>query len=76
MGCRCKKSKCIRKYCECYNAGLVCSDNCKCEDCGNCGDVPPPPIKRKRKSRAKKARELEAANRAKAENLNSNIRGY
>lgn len=53
-GCNCKKSRCIKKYCECYSAGLVCRSNCRCEDCGNDGDVPPPPIKRKRKSRAKK----------------------
>lgn len=53
-GCNCKKSRCVKKYCECYAAGLVCRTNCKCEDCGNDGEVPPPPIKRKRKSRAKK----------------------
>jgi len=60
-GCNCKKSRCVKKYCECYSAGLVCRDNCKCEDCANDGDVPPPPIKRKRKSRAKKFRLQQAA---------------
>jgi hypothetical protein len=55
-GCRCVKSRCVKKYCECYAAGLVCQDHCKCEDCENNGDAPPPPIKRKRKSRVTKRR--------------------
>ncbi|WCJ40616.1 Tesmin/TSO1-like CXC domain-containing protein [Euphorbia peplus] len=35
-GCNCKKSKCLKKYCECYQAGVGCYNGCRCEDCNNC----------------------------------------
>ncbi|EFJ41817.1 TSO1-like protein [Volvox carteri f. nagariensis] len=34
-GCNCKKSSCLKKYCECFQAGIYCSDNCKCVECKN-----------------------------------------
>jgi hypothetical protein len=34
-GCNCEKSNCLKKYCECYQAGLKCGENCKCEKCKN-----------------------------------------
>ncbi|OQR86533.1 exosome complex exonuclease RRP41-like protein [Achlya hypogyna] len=33
--CRCKKSKCSKKYCDCYQAGVPCGPKCQCRDCGN-----------------------------------------
>ncbi|KAG8656297.1 hypothetical protein MANES_04G117200v8 [Manihot esculenta] len=34
-GCNCKKSKCLKKYCECYQARVGCSSGCRCEGCNN-----------------------------------------
>jgi len=35
-GCKCKRSKCLKKYCECYNGGVGCNpDVCQCQGCQN-----------------------------------------
>ena len=35
-GCRCKRSKCLRRYCECFSGGARCNpDVCGCEGCRN-----------------------------------------
>jgi hypothetical protein len=35
MKCHCKKSKCLKLYCECFSSQGVCNDTCECVDCFN-----------------------------------------
>uniref|UniRef100_A0A3Q0KDB2 CRC domain-containing protein n=2 Tax=Schistosoma mansoni TaxID=6183 RepID=A0A3Q0KDB2_SCHMA len=38
-GCTCKKSRCLKNYCECYEAKVRCSNMCRCQGCRNVEDL-------------------------------------
>ncbi|GAB4836848.1 hypothetical protein Ancab_001762 [Ancistrocladus abbreviatus] len=33
--CNCKKSKCLKLYCDCFAAGFYCAESCACKGCFN-----------------------------------------
>ena len=32
---RCDRSRCLKRFCVCFAAGVMCAPDCKCKDCGN-----------------------------------------
>lgn len=34
-GCNCKRSSCLKNYCECYEAKVACTEKCRCVSCRN-----------------------------------------
>ncbi len=34
-GCNCRRSSCIKNYCECFNSGQKCGLSCNCDSCKN-----------------------------------------
>lgn len=35
QGCKCSKSRCQKRYCECFHAGVQCTSACQCQNCCN-----------------------------------------
>jgi len=33
--CNCKKTKCVKLYCDCFAVGELCGSECKCLSCSN-----------------------------------------
>ncbi|XP_017151680.2 uncharacterized protein LOC108161833 [Drosophila miranda] len=39
-GCACKRTSCIKNYCDCYQSMKICHEFCKCVDCKNSVERP------------------------------------
>lgn len=35
VGCKCRRSRCLKKYCECFEGAVPCSSICSCIGCSN-----------------------------------------
>ncbi|KAI6181077.1 CRC domain-containing protein [Aphelenchoides besseyi] len=70
-GCHCKKSNCLKNYCECYEAKVPCTDRCKCQSCRNTEEDRSVRFKEKFTAAGLAQLTAAAANEARATSVNS-----